>query len=370
MVSLPVHFEVIKTVASKFMSLVGESDVMPDEEGSSSSAYGSPKPTQRKTTQSPSVPMKSSSAAHARKSRKGPRSNASSEDLREVSEGQSAKIIQSVQLAIEARLEPGRDSAFRGSSVLDVEPTLLSALAPPGTDMSPLPGTPPAGSAAYHLAKSYVHLWWCLLDTQNTDPHPIVVMAAKALIFRVKMEVSITSMLIAVLTSGPGGQVTKEVLSEPNAPGDEGAGRRSEGKWMSGADYGGAAKETGRGTSHDIASSGRAGGSSFRAKQVTPPAFAHSQDGSRRPISAGFALDAVNGHFNDKMISEMALVSTVYEWNRKFFLRPDIGYEPVDDLLSPEGRERSNRCVPRWHSPHYLLPAKIASSAGCSCAMT
>lgn len=194
MVFLPVHFEVIKIVATKFMSVVGESDIVPDEEGSTSSAYGSPKTSHRKMAQSPSVPHKSSSMSNLKKNKKGPRSTTSSaslDDVREVSEEQSAKIIQSVQLVIEAKLEPGRDSAFRGTSVLEVELTLLSALAPPGTGTSPQPVTPPPGSAAYHLAKSYVHLWWCLLDVQNTDPHPIVVLAAKTLIYRVKLEVGV-----------------------------------------------------------------------------------------------------------------------------------------------------------------------------------
>ena len=141
-------------------------------------------------------------------------------------------------------------------------------------------------------------------------------------------------------------QVTKDILTAQhgNTSGDNvpGAGRRGEDKRLSGSEFSDASKESIRGVSHDVSSSGRV--ASFRSKQVPSLALMTKPDGSSRPISGGFALDAVSAHFNDKMVSDMALVSTVYEWNRKYFLRPDIGYEPADDLLSPEGRERSNRC--------------------------
>lgn len=141
-------------------------------------------------------------------------------------------------------------------------------------------------------------------------------------------------------------QVTKDKLtaepSEKSIDEISGSGRRNEGMFSGYRDFGEDSASTG--TQELPATNKGPTVSTSRAKPLTPPlSLSIPEPSVRRPVSAGFALDAVNGHFNEKIVSEMALVSTVYDWNRKFFLRPDMGYEPIDDLLSPEGRERSNR---------------------------
>jgi hypothetical protein len=346
MVSLPVHNEVIRAVAAKFMSVVGESELVPDDDTSVSSAYGSPS---RPSSGKYSSPAKARSAS---RKKKGSQESVSS-DTTDITDAQTAMIIKGVQAVIETRLEPTRAN-MGGSSVLAPDQDIRAALSPPSADF-PNAHPPAPVSVGQHLAKSYVHLWRCLLDINCSDPHPIVVMAAKAVIFQVKVEVRMCWVCLGeddVIGWCVVQMIKEKLTAEPSEKSiDEisGAGRRSEGI----LGYRDIGKDSPRAGSHDIPASGKDSvTTAVRGKPLTPPLFVNITDNSgpqggganiRRPMSAGFALDAVNGHFNDKMISEMALVSTVYDWNRKFFLRPDMGYEPVDDLLSPEGRERSNR---------------------------
>lgn len=44
-------------------------------------------------------------------------------------------------------------------------------------------------SSSQVLASSYIQLWFCLLEVQGTDPHPLVVKAAKQIFTYIKIEV-------------------------------------------------------------------------------------------------------------------------------------------------------------------------------------
>lgn len=183
MVFLPVHYEVIKNVASRFMILAGESElVVPEDDASTSSAYGSPRHSPNRPASakhfSPSVKSKPSSAS--RKKKDDAVSN-SSGDM-DITDSQSDSIVRSIQALIETRLEPAYGSTCKGTSVFggeDMPPPSRATSSDSMTDMS----------VSRHLAKSYVNFWRCLLAVQRSDPHPVVVMAAQAVIFRVKVEV-------------------------------------------------------------------------------------------------------------------------------------------------------------------------------------
>jgi hypothetical protein len=74
-----------------------------------------------------------------------------------------------------------------------------------------------------------------------------------------------------------------------------------------------------------------------RPQQLTPPPTRNSEiDGLRSPMRTSIPPDP---------FAKICFISSTYEWNRKYFLQPDIGYDPIDDLLSPKGRERSARLM-------------------------
>lgn len=118
--------------------------------------------------------------------------------------------------------------------------------------------------------------------------------------------------------------MTKEILmAEPSDTSiDEiaGSGRRSEGAWLRQDVRDKTGEAINRAGSHDVA------GPDGRRNPASPPLYINipasgtaPHGEGRRPLSAKFSLEAVNGDFSGKNISEMALVSTVYDWNRYYY---------------------------------------------------
>jgi hypothetical protein len=44
-----------------------------------------------------------------------------------------------------------------------------------------------------------------------------------------------------------------------------------------------------------------------------------------------------DGDLTSEFVSEMSLKSWLYDWNKKLFMQPDLGYDPFEDPLSIEG---------------------------------
>mmetsp|Transcript_3259 Transcript_3259/g.5075 ORF Transcript_3259/g.5075 Transcript_3259/m.5075 type:complete len:1600 (-) Transcript_3259:102-4901(-) len=363
MVLLPIHYEYIKLIAVSISSITGDTEsLVPDEEPPQPTAYGTPKTSPNRPSSSkhfsPTKPSKQTPRQTPSKSTREKRDNTSSSPRAtrpnwSISPKQSAELIDSITMYVERRELCG-DAMSQSQSVLwncapDVAHSVPPSHAPPPLEidednMISLEDVPESIEFSFprHIASSYVQLWLCLLEVQKSDPHPPVARAAKAIFFHIKV------------------QMTREMLTEPTEKGDlAGSARRSEGGW------GGAPmnlrdlRDPTRPISQDIYRS------SPRAQERPPlhglssasPLFLaipegspRNGDGDRRPATA-FALEGVDSvtsdHGQQKMASDLALMSNAYDWNRKFFLRPDMGYDPVCDLLSPEGRERSNRLLMR-----------------------
>ena len=101
------------------------------------------------------------------------------------------KFLESRQSAAHAQISQPSTSLLRDDSVSD-------SLAPPSLyfqNISPQSqgniGNNNCFNSSLVLASSYLQLWFTLLETQWTDPHPFVAKAAKLILGYVKIEVSL-----------------------------------------------------------------------------------------------------------------------------------------------------------------------------------
>jgi hypothetical protein len=181
------------------------------------------------------------------------------------------------------------------------------------------------------MATSYVHLWLILTDVQNSDPHPIVSKSVRAIFMHMKVEVA------------------KEVFSSAANDDQE----RSDGD-----------------RSRSSPTDGRHSTSEIRGEKSSPlsSAYTRNMHGDREKPRTSHATGSASQHSTSNnnagtllhMIDrpgqeygqhcigqDMWLRSSIYDWNRLYFLRPDIGYNPYEDLLSDVGKERSLRMLMR-----------------------
>ena len=168
------------------------------------------------------------------------------------------------------------------------------------------------------MASSYVHLWLLLTEIQNNDPHPVIANTVGALFMHMKVEVAKEAFQKSTTGNNNDHTAEENATTSPSESSNSHRGK-VEGKERS--------HESG---SYESYSSGNRPMSTPNAKRLLKIADGPGPEYGRSCIG------------QDKV-----LVSTVYDWNRKYFLKPDIGYDPYEDLLSEVGKERSLRMLLR-----------------------
>jgi hypothetical protein len=189
---------------------------------------------------------------------------------------------------------------------------------------SPTPPLAINSQLSLQMATSYVHLWLILTDIQNNDPHPVIAKCVRAIFMHMKVEVA-KEVFRTSAGNDEQDMTDHDETANPTStvrgmPGGRGAGGDGPGE---------------KNNIGDIDSFGVYMNPGRHASNTTSNTLLHLND---RP----------GQEYGQNCISQDPwLVSSIYDWNRLYFLRPDIGYNPYDDLLSDVGKERSLRMLMR-----------------------
>lgn len=205
----------------------------------------------------------------------GTDSNASSSWM--MSSSQLANITQSLQKFLDSRQNetltaPTTISLFRDETSDSLAPPSLyfQHISPQNHEQS---SSNNPNNSTLALASSYLQLWFTLLETQWTDPHPLVSKAAKHILGAVKIDIIAPALQSDM--SDIDGRKSDIILEKPDFR----------------------EIHSGRPQSHDL----------IRSHPSTPPLQPKTPDidGGKSPVK----------RMNDPF-SSFSLTSTTYEWNR------------------------------------------------------
>lgn len=109
-----------------------------------------------------------------------------------LSQTQLSDLASNLQKFLESRQFESSPHELQGSSILFQDDHTTDNLLPPSLHSNNLNSSLQGVqySSSHVLASSYIQLWFCLLEVQGTDPHPLVVKVAKQIFAYVKLEVN------------------------------------------------------------------------------------------------------------------------------------------------------------------------------------
>jgi hypothetical protein len=186
--SLPIHFENLSHIGNIVDSLSGDRQASAPHDDLATPSTSPARPTSKKFKKGMTTPTRSRPANPS-----SPDQNLSSWMM---SSSQYSDMTQRLQKFLESRQSDALSQSSQPSASLFHNDSTSDSLAPPSLYFQHIsPQSSPAGNTGNNncynsslvLASSYLQLWFTLLETQWTDPHPLVSKAAKYILGYVKI---------------------------------------------------------------------------------------------------------------------------------------------------------------------------------------